>query len=896
MRSLKSLGMVILTLASIGFYAGCVRTLNTAPSAVTVVTPTPTGTVTPVMTNTFTSTNTLVATSTFTLTKSNTPVFTNTFTNTYTKTFTPIPTNTFTPTNTGANTATFTFTGSPTNTLTGTPTNTSTFTPTNTGANTATFTNTATGANTATYTLSPTPTTACPQAFTNSYPFNTNIGCWMTNNALGTTTVDWATGPAGSTSGGGAFHANVAYSAVSQATEEFEVPLPANTDLTNHTITMKIYIGNSVKGTAWGGGIQTYVKTTASTTFCSAAWVNIIGFDGWYTYTMDLSSTCTSNLNDVRAIGVQVIIATGGGAGNIYIDDVTVNPIPTPTPTLTYTDTPTPGGATPTFTPTLNCPEPVSSDYTFDGDLRCWKTNNALGTTTADWAAGPAGSPSGGGAFHANVAYSAVSQATEEFEVPLPPNTDLTNALITMHIYIDNSVKGTAWGGGIQPYIKTTASTTFCSAAWVNITGFGSWQTYTLDLSTTCPANQNDVRAIGVQVIIATGGAAGNIYLDDVTVASGTPANTPTFTLTPTDTYTPVPGATDTFTFTPTPTGAAATPTPCQGAFQTAYSFDTSMECWALDSVSAPVVTAWNIVSSPVTEGTGAMHIGFAEPATSANIQIEETYATAADLSGRTVTAWFYADPSMQGGGVQFFIQSGGWSWSNSTGVYLDATKVGKWVSVSWFIAGTDPTAVDQIGLQFYGIPASATGNVYVDNISFSAQATPTNTPVPGCTPTLLNNCETLTENGTWGGSNSLFSISTTGATLGSNALDVNIATPPAGGWNDQFIQLSGFTPNTWSNGTVLTMDMTVDASVLAGTGWNQMYLEGSTGGGAWTYMSSNHPALSTGLNHVTFNLDWTQGLVATDPLDMLVIVLQTGTTSGTGNVYLDNVQVNNCP
>jgi hypothetical protein len=141
-----------------------------------------------------------------------------------------------------------------------------------------------------------------------AYNFDSNIGCWITNNQLTNTVLQWASGPVGSTSGGGALQAAVSYSASTQLTEELELPLPAGTDLTGKLLSMNLYIDNSVKGTAWGGGIQTYIKYGSSTTFCNKSWVNISGFGDWYPYTMDLSTLCTAGVTDVRAIGIQVIV------------------------------------------------------------------------------------------------------------------------------------------------------------------------------------------------------------------------------------------------------------------------------------------------------------------------------------------------------------------------------------------------------------------------------------------------------------------------------------------------------------------------------------------------------------------------------------------------------------
>ena len=238
---------------------------------------------------------------------------------------------------------------------------------------------------------------------------------------------------------------------------------------------------------------------------------------------------------------LEIIYQSGGTPiGHFYVDNLRVaysGACPSGgAPTNTFTDTPTPAGPTPTPTITNTpgaCPLPLSAAYTFDSAIDCWTTTDQLTTTTVDWAsAPPAGSSSGGGAFHANVAYSSASQLTEEFEVPLPANTDLTGKVVTFNVYIDNSVKGSAWGGGIQTYIKTSALITQCIKPWVNISGFGSWFTYTMimDNNFATSPTLTDVRAIGLQIIIANNSGAGNIYIDDVTVSNYVP---PTVTPTP---------------------------------------------------------------------------------------------------------------------------------------------------------------------------------------------------------------------------------------------------------------------------------------------------------------------------------------------------------------------------
>lgn len=872
-------GLAGITLLMVAIISGCTRSLTTAPVAAI---PTATNTAIPIGN---TSTATRTSTRTNTATPTNT-VAGNTATSTATITSTSSPTVTATQTNSNTNVP------GATDTFTSTTTLTPTVTLTSTATASATTTNTNVPGATSTSTATTTATTATCKASTlqTSYTFDSSLECWMIDSADVTKATSLDISTTQKHSGTSSMHAVISNVVHGQA--QLDLQYAAGQDFTGKGITAWVYVDASMVGAS----VQVYSLSGAT----GGTW----GAGGWTDFSasnvgkwVQVSYTLTaSDISQVQQIGLQFYNLTAATTGNVYIDDVKIAD---------------------------SCSaSSVISNYTFDTSTQCWHVDSGSAGIVTDLGISSTTTHTGAGAMYASVVNGSTS-STVQLDLSYSPPQNLTGMTYSAWIYVPTSFIGCSAQLFMQnanaPYtwVNSPAATNFDATntgKWVQLTFTPTWTT----------ADSNTVGTIGIQFLSVPANATGTVYVDDINLTAVGPTSTPTITATsvdtptvtetPTITDTTIPGSTDTYTFTvtATPTVTAtstatsavtstntpqSTPTACQGIFQAAYTFDSSVECWALDSVSAPAVTTYEISSTQVNQGTGAMHIGFTEPATSVNLQVEETYSTAADLSGRTISAWVYADPSMLGGGVQLFCQSGGWNWSNSTGVYLGAAQVGKWIQVSWQVAGTDPTTVNQIGIQFYGIPAGATGNIYVDNITFSTPATPTNTPSGACTPILLNDCESLTSNGTWGGSNSAFSISPLHATQGSNSLDVSIVTPPAGGWNDQFIQLSGFSPNTWTNSTQLVMDMYVDASVLAGTTYNQMFLEASTGGGPWKYIGLNQPSLVAGANSVTFNLDWTGAIAATNPLDMMVLVLQTGGTSGTGNIYVDNVHLTqSCP
>src|ERR1035441_5645444 len=92
----------------------------------------------------------------------------------------------------------------------------------------------------------------------------------------------------------------------------------------------------------------------------------------------------------------------------------------------------------------------------------------------------------------------------------------------------------------------------------------------------------------------------------------------------------------------------------------------------------------------------------------------------------------------------------------------------------------------------------------------------------PCPTPIMFNSCDSLTANGSWNALSGIVFTSTLAlshsyVTQGHYSLGVSINACPANGYNQNMLQMTGFSPSVWSNITQLILDVTVDPSVVAG-------------------------------------------------------------------------------
>jgi hypothetical protein len=180
-------------------------------------------------------------------------------------------------------------------------------------------------------------------------------------------------------------------------------------------------------------------------------------------------------------------------------------------------------------------------------------------------------------------------------------------------------------------------------------------------------------------------------------------------------------------------------------------------------------------------------------------------------------------------------------------------------------------------------------------------------TPCP--TPILFNSCDSLTANGSWNALTgitftSVLSLSTFYVTQGQYSLDVNITSSPANGYNQNMLQLTGFTPNVWTNISQLTMDVTVDPTVVAGASYSEFNLIASNNTTAYfSPISSNTPTLFAGSQSVTWNIAFAPQVGTMPPTSTLyeLYFIYNRSTPGAGqaigNIYVDNIRlIQNCP
>jgi hypothetical protein len=179
--------------------------------------------------------------------------------------------------------------------------------------------------------------------------------------------------------------------------------------------------------------------------------------------------------------------------------------------------------------------------------------------------------------------------------------------------------------------------------------------------------------------------------------------------------------------------------------------------------------------------------------------------------------------------------------------------------------------------------------------------ATRTSTPTTTSTPTaivvcssLFNGCESMTENGTWNGTNATQTLSTTDVTQGTHSLQVNVIT--ANNWNTQIMNLSGFTPNVWSGVAQVVMDVYVSASLIStGSTYHQFAILADSAA-IGQQLISDYPNINAGANSVTFNISFAgAGFPSTTALTKLYFVYNTDST-GMGSFYVDNIRlIQNC-
>jgi hypothetical protein len=150
----------------------------------------------------------------------------------------------------------------------------------------------------------------------------------------------------------------------------------------------------------------------------------------------------------------------------------------------------------------------------------------------------------------------------------------------------------------------------------------------------------------------------------------------------------------------------------------------------------------------------------------------------------------------------------------------------------------------------------------------------------------------------------SKLSLSALYATQGLNSLDV--AVTQAESYNQNLLILTFNNPVIWANVSALTMDVTVDPSVVAGANWSslQFVADSASAGLYFRTITNTSPKLSAGSQTLTWFINWTDSptpyLQPTDTISKLTFIYNRSNPSpgqGIGNIYIDNVQlIQNCP
>jgi len=189
------------------------------------------------------------------------------------------------------------------------------------------------------------------------------------------------------------------------------------------------------------------------------------------------------------------------------------------------------------------------------------------------------------------------------------------------------------------------------------------------------------------------------------------------------------------------------------------------------------------------------------------------------------------------------------------------------------------------------------TGTLPTSSPTATRTPTPTTTSTPTATvvcTSLFNGCESMTENGTWNGTNAARTISTSNATQLTHSLQVNVTT--AANWNTQIMNLTGFAPNVWSGVAQVVMDVYVSSSLIStGSTYHQFTILADSAAYGQQPIS-DYPSLSAGSNSVTFNISFSgSSFSSATTLTQLYFVYNSDST-GTGSFYVDNIRlIQNC-
>ena len=297
------------------------------------------------------------------------------------------------------------------------------------------------------------------------------------------------------------------------------------------------WIGRSLAARVYfpaGHGASTanlYVKVGAGYSGRSGAAVSSPVGGGWTNLVFDLSSLPPSEAGVIQEIGLDLFSASSDPDGPVTyrLDSVSLLGGPTPTITPTFSASPTVAFGTPTSTgtptaspsatpsplPTCGAAVDVATYATFESGTQSWASETYAGytymTITASTPAcmgsqalcGAANLVHAGGTLHL------------AFKVD-PAAQDLTGKGLEARIYVPAGYGNSS----ARLYVKTTVSYATQAGPITVLPAGGGWTTLSFGLAALAPADQADVREIGVDVFSGSGDPDGamSYCLDSVSV------------------------------------------------------------------------------------------------------------------------------------------------------------------------------------------------------------------------------------------------------------------------------------------------------------------------------------------------------------------------------------------
>jgi hypothetical protein len=272
------------------------------------------------------------------------------------------------------------------------------------------------------------------------------------------------------------------------------------------------------------------------------------------------------------------------------------------------------------------------------------------------------------------------------YMTPPPATSNMwPGATITVHVWVPTGTTG-VW---MQLFTQSNNWASWKQSTGVSPTA-GAWTTLTWTVPAATDVFPGGINQLGIQFGVSGGGtfAAGDIFIDSITVCGGTQACSGTGTGS-FDFETA--GSTDTWAF----KGAA-------GVTDTVVTQSTSQHYGATGTGSLKVA----MTAIPVAPAAGS---------TTRRVEL----ANAKAYCGQTVTFHVMAD-NIAGLNVQPYAATNGWS--DSIGTAATLTAINSWTEVKFTVPATiNFLGLQAIGLQFGNTSTTATytGNVYVDGVSW---------------------------------------------------------------------------------------------------------------------------------------------------------------------------------